>query len=274
MRPMSALGVLLVASMLYQVAPAIFRSALRLASCPLDPVVGVAPPFSGASAADGLLQGRRALVVGGTRGIGRGIALALANNAASVTIVGRSRGDAVVRAMTERGRKATAATSTPPPVFNSHAFDLSTVGGCVALVAELAQDKDLGDHGGYDYVFFTVGVWPNFSDPFTADGIERVVALDLLARHIVLKGLFERELLQPNARIMNTLASTQNFPLVDADWVKQRVQTSAGVAALPPGGLFSALMPVSAAADAYLQQAALRFSGLTFVGFFPGGSFL
>ena len=122
---------------------------------------------AGGSADGGLLRGRRALVVGGTRGIGRGIALALAANAASVTIVGRGPGDAVVRAMAARA-EATAATSNPP-AFRSHAFDLSTVGGCSALVANLARTE--GDDGGYDYVFFTVGVWPNFSDPFTTDGV-------------------------------------------------------------------------------------------------------
>ena len=100
--------------------------------------------------------------------------------------------------------------------------------------------------------------------------MERVVALDLLARHVVLKGLFDRGMLQPNARVMNTLASTQSFPLVDGDWVKERLQRSTGSAAAPPRELFSALVPVSAAADAYLQHAALHFPGLTFVGFSPG----
>ena len=100
--------------------------------------------------------------------------------------------------------------------------------------------------------------------------MERVVALDLLARHVVLKGLLDRDMLQPNARIMNTLASTQTFPLVDADWVKERLQSSTGTAAAPPRDLFSALVPVSAAADAYLQHAAMHFPGITFVGFFPG----
>ena len=104
--------------------------------------------------------------------------------------------------------------------------------------------------------------------------MERVVALDLLARHVVLKGLFDRGMLQPNARIMNTLASTQSFPLVDGDWVKERLQSSTGSAAAPPRELFSALVPVSAAADAYLQHAALHFPGLTFVGFFPGATII
>lgn len=168
MKPMPALGALLAALLLHHFAPAIFRGVFRLASCPLDHVVGVAPPLTGGGSADGgLLRGRRALVVGGTRGIGRGIALALAANAASVTIVGRSPGDAVVRAMVARAEAADATSN--PPAFRSHAFDLSTVGGCSALVANLARTE--GDNGGYDYVFFTVGVWPNFSDPFTTDGV-------------------------------------------------------------------------------------------------------
>lgn len=268
-RPATALGVLLVAGVLHHFAPTLFRGAFRLASCPLDEVVGVVPPTALGSATGGLrLQGRRALVVGGTRGIGRGIALTLASHAASVTIVGRSPGEAVVRAMAKRAEAVSAEATSSAPTFHSHAFDLSTVGGCAALVAELAHST--GGGRGYDYVFFTVGVWPNFSDPFTVDGVERVMALDLLARHVVLKGLFNRGLLQPNARIMNTLASTQSFPLVDADWVKERLQSSVGATAVPPRELFSALVPVAAAADAYLQSAASHFPGLTLVGFFPG----
>ena len=263
---MTAAAVVLLAGVLHQTAPTIFRGLFRLASCPLDLDVGVAPALAPIGAAGrSVLRGRRALVVGGTRGIGRGIALTLASSGASVSIVGRSNGDAVVRAMAERAAAvAPAPAASDAAAFSSHAADLSTVGGCAALVAELAGGE------AYDYVFFTVGVWPNFSDPFTADGVERVVALDLLARHVLLKGLVGRSLLQPSARVMNTLASTQRFPLIDADWVQGRLRASYGDGAAPPGELFSALVPVSAAADAYLQQAASQLPSVTFVGMFPG----
>lgn len=253
MRAATAVGVLALAAGLYQAAPLLFRGVFRLASSPLDALAGSAPALDLADTS--LLKGKRALVVGGTRGIGRGIALTLATSGASVSIVGRSQGDAVVRTMTERA-------GDPAAAFRSHSFDLSTVSGCLALVAELGAQGDKAT--AFDYVFFTVGVWPNFAAPLTADGVDKVVALDLLARHVLLKNLASHGMLRPSARVMNTLASTQNFPLLDADWVKTRLSGP------PPGNLFSALVPVSVAADAYLQHAAMQHPGITFVGMFPG----
>jgi NAD(P)-dependent dehydrogenase (short-subunit alcohol dehydrogenase family) len=87
---------------------------------------------------------------------GRAIADTLSAAGAQVVVVGRS--------------------AAPPGV----AADLSTVGGCLALVAEL---RACGFQFGL--VVLTVGVWPDVSEPRTDDGVDKVVALDLLARHVL-----------------------------------------------------------------------------------------
>uniref|UniRef100_A0A7S0ASS1 Uncharacterized protein n=1 Tax=Minutocellus polymorphus TaxID=265543 RepID=A0A7S0ASS1_9STRA len=95
--------------------------------------------------------------------------------------------------------------------------DLFTVSGANKLVGVLAvaSQNDDANKGNvrvrpFDHVFFTVGCWPNYSDPYTADGVEKVVALDLLARHTVLTGLIRHKLLNTGkdtgARIISTLA--------------------------------------------------------------------
>src|SRR5687768_14458165 len=59
------------------------------------------------------LDGRRVLVTGGNRGLGRAFALALAEAGADVAIAGRDAGrnDRVVTEITDRGRRGLAVTA-------------------------------------------------------------------------------------------------------------------------------------------------------------------
>jgi NAD(P)-dependent dehydrogenase (short-subunit alcohol dehydrogenase family) len=85
------------------------------------------------------LEGRVAVVTGGTRGLGAGFAQALADAGASVMLVGRDveRGQAVSRALTERGASAaftTADVTSPEDVARILAETLDRFGQVDVLI--------------------------------------------------------------------------------------------------------------------------------------------
>lgn len=230
---------------------------LRLLSCPLDPELGTIAEREVHDLAKSmvshtpLLHGKRALVVGGTRGIGRGTAIVLAKAGASVSVVGRNT-TTILSTLQEWGQNHKG-------VMEAFSADLSTVEGSEQLIKQLQRSK----YGKFNFVFFTVGCWPDYTSSLTGDGIEKVVALDLLAHHVVLKGLYANNLLEPRARVMNTIASTQAFPFITKQMVIERLTG-------PPGALPFTLMSIAVAGDAWLHAAAKRMPELTFVGMFPG----
>jgi 3-oxoacyl-[acyl-carrier protein] reductase len=87
------------------------------------------------------LEGRVALVTGGSRGIGRAIALALADSGASVAVNYRTRGEdaaAVVREIEAQGRRAIAVgadVSREPEVERLFADVTATLGAIDVLVS-------------------------------------------------------------------------------------------------------------------------------------------
>jgi len=213
--------------------------------------VGVVDPLAPAALSE-RFQGKSALVVGATRGIGRGIALALAKAGASVKVVGRSKagGDAVVAAMVAAAPSAT-------QTFKAYPYDLFTIEENLRLVRELQSEQ-----ARFDFVVLTIGMWPDFDSPNTKDGINKVLALDVVARFILLRGA--QPLLKPGARVMSVLASTTLLPLPSVAAVKATLAGEGG----DPG--FGALAVAAVAMDALLQQAAARFPGVSFVGTQPG----
>ena len=93
------------------------------------------------------LRGQRALVTGGSRGIGAATALLLAECGADVGVGYRTRQtDAaeIVRNLAERGVRAFA-----------HAADLSTLEGTTALF-----DRVEREFGGLDIFVGNAGIWP------------------------------------------------------------------------------------------------------------------
>ncbi|HEV8365391.1 MAG TPA: SDR family NAD(P)-dependent oxidoreductase [Gemmatimonadaceae bacterium] len=102
------------------------------------------------------LRGKRALVTGGSRGIGAATALMLAQAGADVCIGYRKRkeaADAVVRRIQVAGRRASAV-----------AGDLAQRGDCDRLI-----DNARHDLGGLDIFVGNAGTWP--SDPVAVDAL-------------------------------------------------------------------------------------------------------
>jgi 3-oxoacyl-[acyl-carrier protein] reductase len=93
------------------------------------------------------LRGRRALVTGGSRGIGAATARLLARAGASVVIGYRSRRDDAERVVSEL--RASGATA------HAHAADLTSAAGSESLVAAAVEVM-----GGLDIFVANAGVWP------------------------------------------------------------------------------------------------------------------
>ena len=232
----------------------LFRSTLPLTLEPKDEETGRTTLLDDEQLREAY-QSKTVLIVGGTRGIGQSIATALSNVDAKAVVVGRS-------ADTQNGVPA----------------DLSTVAGCNSLLSTLEAAATRFSH-----IVFTVGVWPDTSAPYTSDGIDKVVALDLLARHLVLTGLASKGLLLDDCRVMCVLASCQRLPGVGgADSVKDRLTAAVvGATAMsessepPPRPRFAEhmrlLMNTAVAHDAWLNHmATLLPSGTIAMSTFPG----
>ena len=132
---------------------------------------------------------KRVVVVGGTKGIGKGIAIALAKVGSHVTILGRRGGDEVAKQMS---------SDAPNRNFKFISADLSTTTGCRNAVAEIV---DVAQGNKLDALVMTLGVWPDWKHPLTPEGYSKTVFIDVVARYMMFKGLLNANLLRKNAQV-------------------------------------------------------------------------
>ncbi len=138
------------------------------------------------------LDGARALVTGGSRGIGRATAEGLAVRGADIVIAARGADTADVAAEIAH---ATGATVTHWPL------DLSDLGAVQAALDHFTEDNE---GRALDIVVANAGVSPGRRS-VSAQGHERAFAVNVLGHHALLRGLMARGLMASNARIVGVV---------------------------------------------------------------------
>lgn len=195
------------------------------------------------------LIGKKAVVTGGTDGIGAATALELRRRGADVTIVGRSTAKA--HALVQR-----AAELPEPGSLRAITADLSLMRTAREVGQRLAREL-----GTVDLLLNAVGILITRT-AHTAEGIELDFAVGYLSRFVLLETLAAGGALSPDTRVVTIAASSREVPKFarmefdDLAAVEARTgMTSHGQAQL--------------ANDLMTAQAAARY-GVTAIGYGPG----
>jgi hypothetical protein len=190
--------------------PVIFPALSFLGKAPFDPDVGTIPILAPAQLTH-IYSNKRVLIVGGTRGVGRGVARVLAAAGAHVTTVSRSgaNGAKVVKLLRE-------VAGAGDQQFDFLRGDIGTAAGANALVETLAIHAL--QHGRWDYLVVTAAVFPDWLEPLQSDGLEKGFAIAVLGRYIIYSNM--GRFLSEQARVLNVLASGQKLPL---EWDRRLV---------------------------------------------------
>lgn len=167
---------------------------------PFDPEIGQLPILS-ATELTKFYAKHRTLVVGGTRGIGRGIARVIVQSGGDVTVVGRSVKSGK-DAVTELKSHAKSATQQ----ISFIAGDLGTIKSAKELVRTL--ESVANKEGRFDYLVVTAAVFPDWEDLLQEDGLEKGHAIAVVGRYNLYRhmNLFLKE----GGRVLNVMASGQN----------------------------------------------------------------
>lgn len=190
------------------------------------------------------LAGKVALVTGGTRGIGRGISRALAENGASVMMVGRTPadGEKIVDAiMLEGGRAA---------FHTADVSDWSDVSGSVAAAIKT--------FGAVDILCCNAGIYPSKSlSDMSLHDWDHVMDVNLKSTFMYLKACLPQFIAKPGGRVL--IVSSVTGPITGHPGWSHYGASKAGQLGLlrsaalelaPYGATVNAILPGNIAADA------------------------
>jgi hypothetical protein len=183
--------------------PLIFPFLKSFTYSPLDERIGKIPILSPEQLRESY-TGKRVLIVGGTRGVGLGTAIAIAAAGGDVTISSRS----------EKSGEIALGKLRAAGGGGSHSFvkgDIGSVATANALVDEFeALVKAQTKPKGFDYLVVTAAVFPDWEESHQQeDGIDRCFAVAVVGRYIIYKN--SRRFMNlgddGSARVLNVLAS-------------------------------------------------------------------
>ena len=185
------------------------------------------------------LAGKRAAVVGGTGGIGRGLALAMAERGAEVTVVGRTFRDVGVAGI--RFVEA----------------DLSTIGAARGAAKALQAEV-------LDLLVFTTGIMPGPEREETAEGLEVDLAISYLSRLAILRDLAPRLGVDRNRAESKPRVFVMGYPGTDSEGDLDDFNSERSYKPMV------AHMNTVAGNEALVLDAAERYSHLNVYGLNPG----
>jgi len=169
-------------------------------AAPEDPSIGKIPHLS-TEELKSEFWGKNALIIGGTRGVGFGSALAIATAGADVTIVGRS-----IRSGSLALDKLRSASQTNERKDQEIKFiqgDLGTVQSSNNLVKTIVTKKQEK----FDFLIVSAATFPDWSAPLlNEEGFDKSFAIAVLGRFIIYKNM-HRFMSSKGARVLNVLAS-------------------------------------------------------------------
>ncbi|KAL7485730.1 hypothetical protein ACHAW6_011328 [Cyclotella cf. meneghiniana] len=169
-----------------------------LKNAPIDEAVGTVPILSKEQLSSHV-KGKNALLIGGSRGVGYGTALALAAAGAHVTLVGRSNSSGF-KAVSEIKSAVDSGT------VDFISGDIGTVCSCVELLNKLEEQEVR-----YDYLVVSAATFPDWTKPLlNEDGVDKSFGIGAVGRYLVYRNV--HRFMKNDSRILNVLASGTKWP--------------------------------------------------------------
>lgn len=232
--------------------PAI-RNLRMLTRTPVDSSMGQLERLSAAQL-ESVYGGKRTLIVGGTRGVGRGIARAIVEAGGDITLSGRSAATGA-EAVAYLKTKA----KTPSQRITFLAGDIGTQKSARALVKKLAEKART--EGKYDYMVVTAAVFPDWNELLNEDGLEKSQAIAVVGRYMLYRHM--HLYLKDGGRLLNVLASGEKKARFERDLLTAQRTVADLFEAISNFGVGNELMQIGV-------QETGKFNNIIRVSTFPG----